>query len=337
MDDPRAMTADAETCLEAHGLSKRYPAGVEAVRDLSLVLRKGEVLGLAGPNGAGKSTLLKLLAGLLRTDRGTVAVEGLDITGNPSLAARKVALMTDPLGVYLDITSREYLEFFGRAFGLEGPLLRKRVDEVVERTGLGPWIESDVETLSAGWQRRLALGRAILSEAPVILLDEPAAGLDIGARSDLLSIVRRLAGAGRTMIVSSHILPELEDLADTFAIMTEGSWAEVGPGKVFFDREDLRTGFGKDRVFELRLDGALSERDRAEKALLAAAPGLDIAPVRAADGTIRPDALHIHLRETDRGSALLAALVREGLPIAEWRACPVALGDAVLQIVQGRE
>ena len=237
------MNEATEPCLEARGLRKRYPNGVEAVRDLSLSVRRGEVLGLAGPNGAGKSTLLKLLAGLLRPESGAVVAEGADVTGSPERAALHVALMPDPLGVYTDVSSREYLEFFGRVFGLRGPALSRRVAEVAEELGLGPWLEAEVETLSAGWQRRLALGRTLLSDAPVLLLDEPAAGPDVGARADLLALVRRLASSGRTLVVSSHILPELQDLADRFAVMVQGRWAQVAPGKDFFTRDELRRGF----------------------------------------------------------------------------------------------
>ncbi|MBR1609064.1 MAG: ABC transporter ATP-binding protein [Kiritimatiellae bacterium] len=239
-------TGEREVLLRATGLRKRYPNGVEAVRDLSLEVRKGEVLGLAGPNGAGKSTLLKLLAGLLRPAAGKVEACGEDVTGAPEKAARLMALMPDPLGVYTDVSSREYLEFFGRVFGLSGSALSRRVAETADALGLGPWLDAEVETLSAGWQRRLALGRALLADAPVMLLDEPAAGLDVGARADLLETVRSLAADGRTMVVSSHILPELEDLADRFAVMVDGKWAEVAPGRTFFTREELHRGFEGD-------------------------------------------------------------------------------------------
>ena len=231
--------------LSARGLRKRYPNGVEAVRDLSFDLHRGEVLGLAGPNGAGKSTLLKLLAGLLRPESGTVEAQGEDVTGAPDRAARRIALMPDPLGVYTDVSSREYLAFFAGVYGHRGDAARARVDETADRLGLGPWMDAEVETLSAGWQRRLALGRALLADAPVMLLDEPAAGLDVCARADLLDLVRGLAAEGRTMLVASHILPELEDLADRFAVMVDGRWAPVAPDTVFFGKERLRAS-GRD-------------------------------------------------------------------------------------------
>lgn len=261
--------APGETILSAEGVFKRYPNGTEAVKGLSLELRRGEVLGLAGPNGAGKSTLLKLVAGLLRPERGRVVALGADITGHPAEAARAVALMPDPLGVYTDVSSREYLAFFGMVFGLHGAELARRVGETAELLGLGPWMDAEVETLSAGWQRRLALGRAVLSDAPILLLDEPAAGLDVGARADLLALVREMASSGRSVIVSSHILPELEDLADRFAVMVDGRWAEVAPGRSFFTRADMADGFGSAER-ELRVTGGGETLARARAALDAA-------------------------------------------------------------------
>ena len=274
-----------ETVISARSLRKRYPNGVEAVKDLSLDVRRGEVLGLAGPNGAGKSTLLKLLAGLLHPEAGSVEICGEDVTGSPERAAVHAALMPDPLGVYTDVSAREYLAFFGRVFGLEGGALRRRIDETAETLGLGPWMDAEVETLSAGWQRRLALGRALLSGAPVLLLDEPAAGLDVGARADLLSLVRALASGGRTMIVSSHILPELEDLADRYAVMVEGRWAEVAPGKTFFTRDELRYGFGGGRR-ELRVSGGDAEIARASAALDAAGVAYEVEAAGGLNGAV---------------------------------------------------
>ena len=254
------MNSTQETVLRAIRLSKRYPNGTVAVRDLSLELHRGEVLGLAG---------LKLIAGLLRPASGTIEAIGRDVTGAPDRAARFIALMPDPLGVYTDVSSREYLHFFAGVYGHRGAAARRIVDDTAARLGLGPWMDSEVETLSAGWQRRLALGRALIADAPIMLLDEPAAGLDVGARAELLTIVRTLAKEGRTMIVSSHILPELEDLADRFAVMIDGRWAEVSPGKSFFTREDLRHGFSSaPEAISVRGDAATL--DRAREALDAA-------------------------------------------------------------------
>jgi ABC-type Na+ transport system ATPase subunit NatA len=197
-----------------------------------------------GPNGAGKSTLLKLVAGLLRPEHGSVKLDGHDLTGRPTEAARWIGLMPDPLGVYTDISCREYLQFFAKVHRLEGAKLAAQLETAVDVLGLGPWMDAEVESLSAGWQRRLALGRMLLLEAPLLLLDEPAAGLDVRARAELLEIVRGLSGLGRTVVISSHILPELEELADRFGIMDQGRWVEVAPGRTFFDRRELKEGLG---------------------------------------------------------------------------------------------
>ena len=334
---------DTPIVLSARGLRKRYPNGVEAVRDLSFDLHRGEVLGLAGPNGAGKSTLLKLLAGLLHPAAGTVTACGEDVTGDPARAARLIALMPDPLGVYTDVSSREYLEFFGRVFGLRGEDLRRRVGETADTLGLGPWMDAEVETLSAGWQRRLALGRALLSDAPVLLLDEPAAGLDVGARADLLALVRKLAGEGRTMIVSSHILPELEDLADRYAVMVDGRWAQVARGVTFFTREELHHGLvaPPDLSRAESAEGSESNPERGAAASNAAeggferaqsAPGTPAQPAsNAAAASPPPRPLRV------RGDAALlakarAALDAAGVPYEEEGA---GLNETVLNILRG--
>jgi len=153
--------------------------------------------------------------------------------------------MPDPLGVYNDIMAAEYLEFFAMAFGLSREVSRMRRQLAIDRLGLAPWLDHEVETLSAGWQRRLALSRVLLANTPIVLLDEPAAGLDVSARSDLLKIVRGFAAEGRTVVVTSHILPELEELADRFGIIQKGKWVPASKDRIFFNRDDLTGAFQK--------------------------------------------------------------------------------------------
>ena len=245
--------------LHIDGLTIRYPNGKTAVRDLSLEVKPGEVFGLVGPNGAGKSTLLKCVAGLIPALSGTLRCGEKVLRGNAAEAARCVALMPDPLGVYNDLNGREYLEFFARAFGLPAGDRPRRIAAAVERLGLGPWLDHEVESLSSGWQRRLALGRVLLSDAPILLLDEPAAGLDVAARIELLAVVRSLAFEGRTLLVTSHILPELEELADRFGILQDGTWTPFAEDRTFFTAADMRSNFGAPRC---RLACALPERAR---------------------------------------------------------------------------
>ncbi len=305
--------------LRLEGLRKRYPNGVEAVKSISLDVHPGEVFGLVGPNGAGKSTLLKLIAGLLRPEAGTVHLDGRDLTGNPTEAALAIGLMPDPLGVYTDISCREYLRFFAMVHGLEGPRFAEQLERAVEVLGLGPWLEAEVESLSAGWQRRLALGRMLMLDAPLLLLDEPAAGLDVKARAELLEIVRGLSGMGRTVVISSHILPELEELADRFGIMDQGRWVEVSAGRTFFDRRELKDGLGSCRWRVLCAHAAL-----AREALAAA--GASPVPVEGG--------VEFAARTDEEASACLGAAVRAGAAVVDFRRMDTGLADVVLRVLE---
>lgn len=239
------MSAFTPHKLSLREITIRYPNKAIAVSDLTLEVAPGEVFGLVGPNGAGKSSLLKCAAGLLKPVNGSVWCGDAPVTNNPRLTAGYLTLMPDPLGVYNDITAAEYLEFFAMAFGLSRELSHTRRQLAIDRLGLAPWLDHEVETLSAGWQRRLALSRVLLANTPIVLLDEPAAGLDLSARRDLLKIVRSFAAEGRTVVVTSHILPELEELADRFGIIQKGKWIPVGKDQIFFNRSDLTGAFQK--------------------------------------------------------------------------------------------
>ncbi len=309
-----------EVLLRLAGICKRYPNGVEAVKSVSLDVRQGEVFGLVGPNGAGKSTLLKLIAGLLRPEQGSVNVDGHDVTGHPAEAAQWIGLMPDPLGVYTDISCREYLLFFARVYGLEGAPLAAQLETAVAVLGLGPWMDAEVESLSAGWQRRLALGRMLLLNAPLLLLDEPAAGLDVRARAELLEIVRGLSGLGRTVVISSHILPELEELADRFGIMDQGRWVEVSPGRTFFDRRELKDGLGGCRWRML-----CTHPSQAREALAAA--GASPIPVEGG--------VEFAARTDAEAAACLCAAVQAGVAVVDFRRLDTGLADVVLRVLEG--
>lgn len=305
--------------LQVEGLQKTYPNGIKALKGIDLKLEMGEVFGLVGPNGAGKSTLLKTIAGLLRAEAGTVHFHSEDVTGNPQKAARYIGLMPDPLGVYTDVTSHDYLEFFARVLAIPEHTRKERINKVVEELELGPWVDEEVETLSAGWQRRLALGRILLAESPVLLLDEPAAGLDISARRELLEIVRRLASDHRAIIVSSHILPELEDLADRFGIINQGAWCEVQPGKVFVTRQELSLGWGAAQT-QIRCD----QPDRA----------LTVLSQAGAQVTKATNGLLVTTEGGDEQVAqLLAALIQKGHQVYEATRVHTGLNEVVINVL----
>lgn len=321
MGDAMSVTTPSRPALlQIEGLHKRYPNGVEAVRDITLSVRPGEVFGLVGPNGAGKSTLLKLIAGLLRPEKGSICLDNRDLTGKPTAAAQFIGLMPDPLGVYTDISCREYLRFFGMVHGLEGSAYAARLETAVQLLGLAPWMDAEVESLSAGWQRRLALGRMLLLEAPLLLLDEPAAGLDVRARAELLEIVRGLSGLGRTVVISSHILPELEELADRFGIMDQGRWVEAAPGRTFFGRRELKEGLGGCRWRILCSHAA--EACEALKAAFASPIQIDGGVEFAAQSDAEAD-------------ACLRAVLKAGGTVIDFRRLDTGLADVVLKVLEG--
>ena len=303
--------------LVAHELCKTYPNGVKAVQNLSFTVNPGEVFGLVGPNGAGKTTLLKLLSGLLSPESGTVCFGDRDVTGAPRKAAHVVGLMPDPLGVYTDIAARDYLEFFARLLELPAPDRSRRIDKVVELLELGPWMDAEVETLSAGWQRRLALGRILLADLPVLLLDEPAAGLDVAARSELLSIVRRLASDQRTVVVSSHILPELQELADVFGVVNNGAWVEVKQNSPFFTRAELAGGLG---------GSTWLVRGRDARAACAVVQ----VPWTAEMG----DTFTFTASDEQAAAAMLRTIMQGGIDVYEFRREGTDLTDVVLQCLK---
>ncbi len=311
-------TGSASATLALRSVHKTYPNGRHALRGVSLEVAPGEIFGLVGPNGAGKSTLLKLAAGLLHPEAGTIHCGPEDVSANPRRAAAFIALMPDPLGVYTDLSVAEYLEFFARACALDPAARSERIRETAGFLGLDAWMDAEVETLSAGWQRRLALGRVLLADPPILLLDEPAAGLDVTARRDLLDLVRRLAGKDRTLVVSSHILPELEQLATRFGVLKDGAWVEAVPGRAFFTRADLEHGLG---AAAWRVECA----DPARAAALAGASGARVLS--------QENGLRFQASGEAAAAGILRAIVTGGVDVFEFQRLAAGLDDVVRQLL----
>lgn len=195
---------------------------MRALDGFDVSLPYGQVVGLVGPNGAGKTTLLLVLAGLLAPDRGTAAVGGLDPVTQARDVHRAVGWMPDFFGVYDDLTLREYLELFAAMFELPREEARTRTSELLQLVGLDQKADLKVHTLSRGQKQRLGFARVLVQRPRVLLLDEPASGLDPRARIDLRDLVRRQAEEGACVVVSSHILQELEEMADLIVFVEAG-------------------------------------------------------------------------------------------------------------------
>jgi ABC-2 type transport system ATP-binding protein len=213
--------------IKIQHIYKRYRS-VHALEDLSLEIPQGAIFGLIGPNGAGKTTLLRILGALIPPTTGQVWFGNEEVTQSPTMIQRKVGYMPDFFGVYPDLTSEEYLEFYA---GIHGISRRKRpnvVADLLELVDLTSKRDALVETLSRGMQQRLCLARALIHDPDVLLLDEPASGLDPRARVEFRELLRTLQGMGKTVVISSHILLELAEICSDIAIIRAGQLVMAG-------------------------------------------------------------------------------------------------------------
>ena len=308
--------------VRTHGLVKRYDRTL-AVAGIDLDIDQGEIFGLVGPNGAGKTTTLRMLATLLRPDAGTAEIDGWSVTRNPDEVRRVLGFMPDAFGVYDDMKVWEYLDFFARCYGLPAAGRRRMIGDLLELVDLGDRRDAYVQDLSRGMQQRLCLAHALVHDPRVLLLDEPASGLDPRARVELRELLRELRSMGKTIVISSHILPELEELCTSVAIVDHGQ--VLAQGRVSEIERRLRFG----AVLRVRLllegDELGAARDR-----LAAQP-------EVASATILPDGtIELGFRGDDAASArLLADSVSAGLPIVSFARAASDLEELFLQVTAG--
>jgi ABC-2 type transport system ATP-binding protein len=213
--------------ISTAGLTKFYETH-PAVREVSLFVPAGETCALVGPNGAGKTTLLKMLAGLLRPTSGRIEVAGVEVGAFPKRLHRIVGYVPDTFGLYDDLSVRHFLEYFARAHEIPRESTGKRIEGVLSLTGLASKRDAQVGSLSRGMRQRLVIAKTLLHAPKVLLLDEPASGLDPHARIELRDLIRQLAAMGTTILVSSHILTELADFSTSVIIMERGRVARSG-------------------------------------------------------------------------------------------------------------
>ncbi len=213
--------------VHLEGVEKRY-RDVHALRAIDLDIQAGDAFGFIGPNGAGKTTTLKILATLLRPTAGKALVCGVDVARRPDEVKPLIGYMPDVLGVYDDMLVQEYLEFFAAAYRIHGEKRKKVIDNVLELTDLGGKRDAQVRSLSRGMGQRLGLSRVLLHDPQVLLLDEPAAGLDPRARIEFKELVLELRRMGKTLLISSHILSEIGEMCNTIGIIEQGKMLFAG-------------------------------------------------------------------------------------------------------------
>jgi ABC-2 type transport system ATP-binding protein len=313
----------SQPVVVTQNLTKRYGEFV-ALDQLSISLDKGHILGFIGPNGAGKTTTIKILVGLSRPTEGKASIAGLDCETQARKIKQVVGYMPDVFGAYDNMRVREYLDFFGAAFKIPRKQRVKRIDECMELTGSTYMKDRFVEALSHGMKQRVAIARTLLHDPEVLILDEPANGLDPNARIEMRQILLRLAAMGKTLIVTSHILPELSRICDTVAIITHGKL------RAFGTLDQIMRNISQRRKLEL----VLVDAEQVPKAAELLKDNLE-------DGAlVEPSTAEAEVRfETERTDAqladLLSLLSQLDVKLVQFREVPLDLEDAFLNATRG--
>lgn len=312
---------DQDLVVQTEGLTKRY-GEFTALEDLSIHVKRGEILGFIGPNGAGKTTTIKILVGLSKPTSGTARIAGVDCSENASKIKHLVGYMPDKFGSYDNMRVREYLDFFAAVFGIHGKARTSRIEEVLETTNTAYMQDKFVESLSHGMQQRVGIARTLLHDPEVMILDEPANGLDPKARIEMRDLLLRLAAEGKTLIVTSHILPELARICDTVAIITGGKLQAFG------DLDEVMRDLCPLRSYELQL---------VDQAELTQAAQLVKQTLHLEDAsiTISEPERTVRFPTSDTEGQLaqvLTQLVQSGLQIAQFREVVGDLEDAFLSV-----
>jgi ABC-type multidrug transport system ATPase subunit len=304
--------------IVARGVRRSF-GNVHAVRDVSLEAREGAVTGLVGPNGSGKTTLLLMLASLLAPDAGEIRIDGVDPVADPAAARAVLGWMPDALGAWSSLTARETIVTTGRLYDLDRAVAEQRAAQLLHEVGLTDLANAPARVLSRGQKQRLGLARALVHDPRVLLLDEPASGLDPQARIDLRLLLRRLAAEGRTILISSHILSELEEVVDDAVFLLHGATVST---------ERVAAAASRQRTWRVRL----ADRDATASVLpVAQALQLDAAliPIDRRD-------LLVGFASDAHAAAGLARLVNAGLPVAEFSAATGMLEHTFLDLEGGQ-
>ena len=310
----------SDTVVETTNLTKSY-GDFTALSDLSIHVNRGQILGFIGPNGAGKTTTIKILVGLSKPTSGSATIAGVDCSQNASKIKRLVGYMPDKFGSYDNMRVHEYLDFFGAIFGIPASQRKARIQEVMETTSTTYMQDRYVESLSHGMQQRVGIARTLLHDPEVLILDEPANGLDPKARIEMRQLLLQLAARGKTLIVTSHILPELARICNVVAIVTAGKL------RAFGTVDEVMSSLCPQRNYEIQLASA-SHVAQAEKVLGQLL--LDSEPLTSspAELTLRFPTV----RTEPELAELLNQLVAAKLPVTQFRELTSDLEDAFLSV-----
>ncbi len=304
--------------LEVRNLWRSY-GSVHAVRDLSFTMQRGQITGFVGPNGAGKTTTMRIAATLDMPDRGDVFVEGVSVLVEPRRTRDRIGYMSDQFHPYPNLDVLQYLDFFARAHGLCGAKRRDTVQSVAAFCGLLEFATRPASGLSKGMGQRLHLAKTMLHDPQLLILDEPAAGLDPRARIEFRALLKELAAAGKGILISSHILPELGEMCDSVVVVEKGQ--RVVSGTI----AEIQRTVQHEQVVLLRVlgDQALAER------FLLTQPGI---------GDVVQDGVRLRFGfggDDEALAGLLARAVQAGLQVVEFGRSEANLEDIFLKTTRG--
>jgi ABC-2 type transport system ATP-binding protein len=317
--EPTPQTPPAPPLVSVENLNVIY-GKTHAVRDLSLSIQRGEVFGFIGPNGAGKTSTIKVLATLLKPTRGRALVAGLDVAQEPHAVRRKIGYMPDFFGVYDDLTASEYLHFFAAAYKIPSAKRRVLIGDVLALTDLTEKHDAPVDGLSRGMKQRLGLARVLLHDPDLLLLDEPASGLDPRARIEMRELLKELQTMGKTIIVSSHILHELAQFCSHIGIVERGQMVANGSLADIYRALSLR------RTVHVQLANQTPELAAKIRALPHVA-GVDE----------QPDRLAVQLREDEMSAEdLLDAIHALGARIRMFQPDAMDMETAFMKLTEGK-
>jgi len=304
--------------VQTYGLTRMY-GNIAALQGLDLTVNPGDLFGFIGSNGAGKTTTLRILATFLAPSAGTAQVLGHDVVRDADSVRHVIGYMPDFFGVYKDMEVTEYLDFFGACYKIPAAQREKTVSDVLELVGLTEKKGALIGALSRGMQQRLGLARVLIHDPRVLLLDEPASGLDPRARIEMMAILQELQRLGKTIIISSHILSELQTLCNRVAIIEKGTLIYSGPV------QGVRDQMAQGRVIWVRVS---SDSAQAVE-LLRTRP--EIAEVSSADGEIK---VTLASHEIDH-SLVAEVLVRGGAKLIELREDELGLEEVFMRVTRG--
>jgi ABC-type multidrug transport system ATPase subunit len=311
-----AEQARANLSISAEHLVRRF-GDFTAVNDVSFQVEKGEIFGFLGPNGSGKTTVIKMLTGLLPLSGGAAWVEGLDVRTDAETVREHIGYMSQKFSLYDDLTVAENLQFYGRIYSLPPARMKKRIDEIVQLNGLGPYMDRLAARLSGGWKQRLALGCAMLHEPKLLFLDEPTAGIDPVARRELWDLLFELSGHGITFFVTTHYMDEAERCSHV---------AYIYYGKLIADGtpEELKKIPEVQPKGTKRIEISTPEVTRALR-VVRKIPG-----IRSA--TIFGESIHALVEETLDFGGLQSQLAKNGITVQEIRPLTPSLEDVFVEL-----